>query len=105
MIEALPEAQDPPRGTRVGDMRTCQSPVSRERPAWLGTVPSGCSLLQDTQWIPGEVGVGWNLNQGQTVVEKLNAFHLFALIKKWLKRENGSLCGDYTHLWTEYTAG
>lgn len=36
------------------DLGTCQSPMPCEMPVWVGTVPNGCSLLQDTLRVPGE---------------------------------------------------
>lgn len=49
MIEALP----PPSGA-LGNVPVSRAP-GRCR-AWLGTVPSGCSFLQDTRRIPGGEG-------------------------------------------------
>lgn len=70
MIEALPGAQGPPGHHSEGDLSTCQSPVPHEIPAWLGTVPSGCPLLQDTQRTPGEVGVGYTAAVGISIRDK-----------------------------------
>lgn len=47
-----PEGTGPEHCCR--DLGTCQSPMPCEMPVWVGTVPNGCSLLQDTPRIPGE---------------------------------------------------
>lgn len=47
-----PEGAGPERC--YGDLGTRQSPMPREMPVWVGTVPSGCSPLQDTRRVLGE---------------------------------------------------
>lgn len=39
---------------RCGDLGTRQSPMPCEMPVWVGTVPNGCSALQDTRRVLGE---------------------------------------------------
>lgn len=70
-----------------GDLGTRQSPMPCEMPVWVGTVPNGCSPLQDTLRVLGErlqaMGAGWNLNQGHeerggwSVENKVHIFPLF----------------------------
>ncbi|MED6251821.1 hypothetical protein ATANTOWER_003379 [Ataeniobius toweri] len=52
MMEPLPRVQSPELCCR--DLGTRQSSMPCEMPVWVGTVPNGCSSLQDTLLGPQE---------------------------------------------------
>lgn len=82
-----PEGTGPEQCCR--DLGTRQSPMPCEMPVWVGTVPNGCSLLQDTRLVPGErlqaVAApqwGWLESQSGTqgVENKVQIFPLYLYI-------------------------
>lgn len=86
MIEALPGAQGPPPGHRCGGLGHVpffraprDAGLAGHRSEWVLSSPG---YTADPRGGGGRLHCsGWNLNQGQIEVEKVDAFHLYALIK------------------------